>query len=123
MGGKTSRKAKEKYMRKPEYKNIQRNSHLKRKYGITLDEWNLKFKAQGSKCDICFTTKPQLKWWATDHCHETGKLRSILCNHCNNLLGFARDNPYILLEAFGYLCRHSGNKEEFLHKKVKDTNE
>ena len=38
-----------------------------------------------------------------DHCHETGKIRGILCHLCNNLLGNARDNTTILASAIDYL--------------------
>lgn len=70
MGGKSSKAAQERYRAKPSTALVQRNAFLKRTYGITLEEWNQKLKEQDGKCAICYTDKPQLKWWATDHDHK-----------------------------------------------------
>lgn len=96
--------------------NKTRSSRLKSTYGISLEEWNKKFEEQNRSCAICFSKTPNDKQWHTDHNHETGQIRDILCSRCNHVLGHARENPMILLDAFGYLCRHSGNAEEFITK-------
>jgi hypothetical protein len=59
-----------------------RNKWLKTKYGLTDQEWVVKFEAQGSKCGCCDTTDPRGKW-QTDHCWKTGLVRSIVCVPCN----------------------------------------
>ncbi len=38
-----------------------------------------------------------------DHCHKTGKFRGWICLHCNNTLGFARDNVEVLEKLIKYL--------------------
>jgi hypothetical protein len=95
-------------------KDKARNRSLKSKYGITLEEWNTVFNAQNESCAICFTKSPGGRGWQTDHNHNSGKFRAILCHNCNSLLGYARENPETLLEAFHYLCKHSGHTEGFL---------
>lgn len=59
-----------------------------RKYDIEPKDWHSMLKSQGSRCAICGTEDPQHKYgWHTDHDHETGEVRGILCGRCNNLLG------------------------------------
>jgi hypothetical protein len=82
-----------------------KNNHLKRKYGITVDQWNLLFELQDNKCAICKCSDPGTTGWATDHDHLTGKVRGILCYSCNWGLGNFKDNILILEEAGRYLRR------------------
>lgn len=84
---------------------------LKKDYGIKIEEWDLMFSAQESKCAICKATEPGPRGWATDHCHSTGKFRGILCGKCNPLLGYARDNISILTSAIAYLRVHTTEPE------------
>lgn len=51
------------------------------------------------KCDIC---KNEGKI-CFDHCHNTGLFRGWLCNHCNLILGHAKDNPDLLRLLADYL--------------------
>lgn len=54
----------------------------------------------------CRTTNPGArKEWHIDHCHKTNTFRGFLCQHCNHLLGNARDNSQILAGAIEYLKR------------------
>ena len=68
-----------------------RGYQLKMRYGITLEDWNAIFTAQGCACALCGTTNPGKRRWATDHDHETGSVRGILCHRCNLLLGWLGD--------------------------------
>lgn len=66
----------------------QRGYYLLTKYGITLEEWESLFEAQGSVCGLCGSPDPRNKLgWHTDHCHETGKVRGITCYPCNVTMG------------------------------------
>lgn len=55
---------------------------------------------QGWSCLICKTVSIRLY---VDHCHETGKVRGMLCLHCNSGLGSFRDDPVRLAAAIEYL--------------------
>jgi len=83
----------------------QRNNDLKRLYGITLSEYNHMLSTQNHCCAICGTDKPGGRWnsFAVDHCHETNKVRGLLCKSCNIMIGEAKDNIDILQKAMVYL--------------------
>lgn len=78
-----------------------RKASLKRKYGITLDEYNEMLSKQGGKCAICGEDKSETL--AVDHDHNTGEVRGLLCAHCNHVVGFARDSIDLLQKAIWYL--------------------
>lgn len=72
------------YQNTPESKLRNRKNKVQKKYGLTLDEWDMVFKSQGCCCAICGTDDPGT-FWCTDHDHETGIFRGILCHPCNTL--------------------------------------
>jgi len=92
-----------------------RAGKLKSKYGMTLDEYDKLFEAQNGVCAIC--GKPEI--WkhqggavcrlAVDHSHKSGKVRGLLCHHCNLLLGNAKDSIQILKSATKYLKKKEGD--------------
>jgi len=68
-----------------------RNYNLKKKYGITTEEWNDLFTAQGHACAVCGSTTPGGRYWHTDHagplpCRRSD-IRGILCLGCNHAAG------------------------------------
>lgn len=93
------------YRSKPGIKEERRIKQVCRTYGITVEQWNELFASQGSKCAICgsSTANHGKHYWHTDHCHLTGKLRGILCHHCNCGLGSFRDNIENMKRAISYL--------------------
>ena len=98
--------AKRAYRRNPaKFKERQRRDL----YGITQEQWDALFAAQGFACAICRTIDPGTKaGWQTDHCHGSGRLRGILCFGCNNGLGRFGDDPDRLRLAADYLVAHRG---------------
>jgi hypothetical protein len=55
-------------------------------------------------CEICGTKVPGGNGgWSVDHNHKTKKFRGVLCNSCNALLGFCKDQIRILKKAISYL--------------------
>src|SRR5699024_496382 len=65
-----------------------RAENLWRKYGMTLEEYELRADAQGGRCLICAKPGAQL---LVDHDHETGAVRGLLCHGCNVGLGWFKD--------------------------------
>jgi hypothetical protein len=87
----------------------QRRYELKRKFGITWDDYERMKQAQGHSCAICKTTSPGGRGdWHVDHDHNTGRVRALLCWACNVGLGSFKDNINNLAQAISYLTKHKG---------------
>lgn len=80
--------------------------HLKRKFGITLDQYKSLNKAQEGRCAICGGLNVAGRRLAVDHCHRSGKIRGLLCYKCNVGLGSFDDDLERLLLAALYLEKH-----------------
>ncbi len=93
-----------------EHKDQKRNTQLLNTYGITLEDYETMLKQQEGRCAIC-KNKPNKKSLSVDHNHDTGKIRGLLCNNCNQGLGRFQDNPEILQIASAYL-NQVGNEDD-----------
>lgn len=89
-------------------KDKRRAQFLKQTYGISVQEWENLLAAQGNVCAICKTKEPGKRGWHTDHNHETGVVRGILCSNCNTGLGLFQDNTSTLASAIVYLENSRG---------------
>jgi hypothetical protein len=76
-------------------------------------------KQQENKCAICneeetrkSRTDGKICALAIDHCHNTGKIRGLLCHGCNTGLGKFKDDINILLKAIQYLKQHEHIKDD-----------
>ena len=56
-------------------------------YNITEEQYLDMLCQQGNKCAICTVSFGGSLKDFIDHCHETGKVRGILCFRCNTALG------------------------------------
>jgi hypothetical protein len=84
---------------------LARYRHLRGNYNMSLGEYDDMVDAQNGKCKIC-GSMPTTKPLSVDHDHETGEIRGLLCNHCNTMLGFARDNTAVLRSGAEYLLNY-----------------
>lgn len=83
-----------------------RRGLLKRKFGITPDQYDQLLESQKGLCANVFCRKvltPRNRH--LDHDHATKKVRGILCNGCNWALGNAKDSPAILSGLVIYLTK------------------
>jgi hypothetical protein len=76
-----------------------RQGHLKRQYGLTEAERDRLIASQGGVCCICLAAPPA----HVDHCHETGRVRGVLCFSCNAALGQFKDQPEVIRRAAAYV--------------------
>ena len=79
-----------------------REDYLRYAYDLSVSEYNALFEKQGGICAIC-GNPPGKKALYVDHCHTTGKIRGLLCGHCNSMLGFSLDSTTTLASAIVYL--------------------
>lgn len=90
--------------RKDIHKEICRKNDLKRKFGITIDDYNLMLEKQNHCCLICGRHRNIFsKDFAVDHNHITGEVRGLLCSKCNQGLGKFNDDTELLHKAIKYL--------------------
>ena len=80
-----------------------RRSHLRRKFGITPEQYEAMYRKQNGACAVCL--KHNLNGWrlAVDHCHKTGNVRGLLCTKCNTALGAVGDSLKLLTALFEYI--------------------
>ena len=91
-------------------RRLENPEHFRRKcfkdrYKIDAPDINLMKESQDEKCAICkkeFTKETSM---CIDHCHQTNKIRGLLCRKCNFGLGLFEDNIENLLSAAEYLAK------------------
>jgi hypothetical protein len=89
-----------------------RHYGLKRYYGIDLARYQEMLLEQNGVCCIC--KKPEtsvvngkIKPLAVDHCHDSEKIRGLLCARCNQAIGLLNEDVNILNSAIEYLRTHA----------------
>lgn len=85
--------------------------HNLKKYGLTEEDYNGLLEDQQGRCAICRSdeshrTERRYNLFV-DHCHSTGKVRGLLCHHCNVGLGHFKDQQDLLTKAIEYLNENS----------------
>jgi len=85
-----------------------KSSHLLKKYKITMNDYIGLLERQNGVCAICKETCKSGRYLAVDHCHETGKIRGLLCLECNRGIGALKDSVSLLECAINYLVSHGG---------------
>lgn len=77
-----------------------RANNLKQMYNISIDEYQEMYENQKGKCAIC---KNPFEVLHVDHCHNSNKIRGLLCHNCNIGIGNLQDSIQILQSAIEYL--------------------
>lgn len=86
-----------------------RNSQLKKKFKITLFDYESLLEKQDNICAICRQPEDRRSRYggicrlSVDHDHMTGEVRGLLCHRCNMALGYVRENPGIALNLAKYI--------------------
>jgi hypothetical protein len=83
------------------------DGYFYRKYKLTRRELEILRTAQDDRCAICGDASPQ----HLDHDHETGAIRQLLCQRCNQGLGLLQDDPMLLHAAAYYVQLHTARQQ------------
>lgn len=83
-----------------------RDWELKKKYGISIEEYQEQCALRKNICDICRT---HTKTMHVDHSHKSGRVRGYLCGSCNRGIGLLKDDPKILIAGANYLEKHDNS--------------
>jgi len=82
---------------------------LHRHYNLTKIEFEKILIDQNFKCAICNEILVPGKQTHIDHCHNSMKVRGILCHRCNTGIGLFKESIYNLKEAIKYIEKHEKN--------------
>jgi len=109
----SKRQTSRQHARKPEVvalRSGQREVRKLRGYGLTPDQFEAMMKSQRGRCAVCGQPPAGRGSAGTlhiDHDHVTGRVRSLLCSHCNLGIGRFRDDPALLRAAATYVELHN----------------
>ncbi|MDY7087033.1 MAG: endonuclease VII domain-containing protein [Actinomycetota bacterium] len=112
--------------KRSEEPEINRKANLWRHYRMRLADYEEMRAAQGYRCAACGAheseidvsrsggrlrqdgTKAIALPLQVDHCHDTMKVRGLLCSRCNRVIGTAKDDPARLEGCAAYLRSLAG---------------
>jgi Recombination endonuclease VII len=91
-------------------KDFYRDMQLRKKFDISLQDYNKMLERQNNACAICGKPewrkrKGEIVSLAVDHDHLTNKNRGLLCITCNHGIGSLQDDPELLLKAARYVTK------------------
>ncbi len=84
-------------------KDKARANDLRKKFGMTVEQYDNLMKSQGGVCKICNKLPDNGRKLCVDHDHESSQIRGLLCDNCNRALGLFNDSVALMEEAISYL--------------------
>lgn len=81
---------------------------IRKMYGMAVEDLEQMLLDQEGRCAVCRDEIALGDTAAVDHCHATGKVRGVLCRHCNIALGHLRDDPSRVASLHEYIARWKG---------------
>lgn len=86
------------------------------RYGINANEYDRMFIEQDGLCAIC--KNPDKINLAVDHNHTTNQVRSLICLHCNIIVGIIETHTNTLTNAGNYVKHHTSVSEGSINPSV-----
>lgn len=91
--------------------------YYKKRFGITFAEVNSMLAIQNGRCsniacgcEIAIHPKDNQKKAVVDHCHATGRVRSMMCVKCNTLLGHVENTQSVIFGLLDYLNKYNSKR-------------
>lgn len=84
-------------------KRSNRNCELRKRYGITLEQFEEMAAKQKGRCAVCRQPPRNKHGLCLDHCHRTGRVRGLLCAGCNTAIGVLERDKRWTAAALNYL--------------------
>ena len=84
--------------------DIQRKSHIKKSYNLSITQYEEMAERQAGLCFLCDKPCATGQRLSVDHNHETGEVRGLLCRRCNTKLAALEDERWFK-RASAYLGR------------------
>lgn len=92
-----------------------RENNFHRYDGMTSARYDAMFAAQGGVCIVCSQPETQMRLGklrplVVDHHHDSGVVRGLLCNRCNTMIGYSRENAEYLRKAADFVDDHAAQR-------------
>lgn len=79
-------------------------ARIKKEYGLSAEQVLNMLNMQKGKCSICDIDISN--YYHIDHCHKSGKVRSLLCSKCNQAIGLMQEDASLFQKAAKYIEAH-----------------
>lgn len=86
-----------------EFKRRDRAQNLRRKYGLTIADYDRMMRKQKGRCKICRRKCKTGRRLAVDHPKGKREVRALLCAACNRGIGCLQHDPRLLRRAARYI--------------------
>lgn len=73
------------------------------RFGLTVAAYDTMHASQGGRCAVCHSEPAPNRRLAVDHCHDSGRVRGLLCTRCNIALGWFEKHGNLLDAMRAYL--------------------
>jgi hypothetical protein len=80
-----------------------REANRRALYGLEPADFDAMLENQAGLCAVCCKAMTPGNDTNIDHCHETGRIRGLLCRRCNSGLGHLQDSLLFVSGAAVYL--------------------
>lgn len=113
MRGYNKRNPEKKKRSRTAYREKHKANQLRIRYNLTAEDYAVMLEKQNGVCALCeqpekvkISKGPGIRSLAVDHDHLTGKVRALLCNKCNVMLGSYEKNRDLFIKFDAYIKEH-----------------